>query len=1130
MAVHLHLAERTDGLADGLASLLARPLEDPFARELVVVPARGVERWLTQRLSHRLGVGARSGDGVCAGVQFVSPRSLVSLLLDADHEGAGDPWDPDTVAWPLMGVIDAAMGEPGFEDLTRHLGGGDPDHPWSSRRYAVARRLAGLFASYAAQRPSLITDWREGRDTDGTGNPLPADLAWQPEVWRRLLARLGTTPPDERHRETLARLRGGGADLDLPPRLSFFGHTRLPRTEVELLGALGSAREVHLWLPQVSPAVWTALAPTAVGGPVSRIEDDSAEWVGHPLLASLGRDARELRRTLGVIDAEEEVLVSPPRPEASTLLGWLQADLRENSLDTARAAQRTVDPTDRSVQVHACHGAARQVDVLREVLVGLLEDDPTLEPRDIVVMCPDIEAYAPLISAAFGLADLAPEGAHPAHELRVRLADRATGATNPLLALAASLVELAGGRLTATQVLDLAAAEPVRRRFGFDDDALERIHSWVRDSAVRWGWDAEHRGDFGLDLPDNTWSAGLRRLLLGAAVSGSGHRVVAGSLPVDDVGDGALEALGAFAEFLARLEATLDTARRATTVADWMRALSHGVHQLTRTPPDEAWRLAQFDREVARIGAGVAETSADDVALRHADVRALLAHRLRGRPTRSNFRTGTLTVCTMVPMRSVPHRVVALLGLDDGVFPRLGSIDGDDVLGRRPLTGERDVRAEDRQLLLDAVAAAGDHLVITYTGRGVHTGAERPPAVPLGELLDALDVSAAPTGFDRVRDQVVVRHPLQPFDEANLVMPSELARRDHAFTFDRAALAGAVAARGERTQSGPLVPAPLAVAEDGAEVSLADLHEFFAHPVRAFAKRRLRISTPLDLDEVSDGIPIELDGLARWDVGDRLIRSVLAHDDPQAAMLAEQLRGLLPPRDLGVGVLEGIVGQVRPLVMAGQDLRQGPARVVDVDVDLGDRRVTGTIDDLFGTDLVMVGFSTLAAKHRIAGWIDALALAAGLPGQPWTVHTLGRGRGGGQRARIDVLPPDDARRLLRDLLDVRERGLREPLPLPLKTASAWAAEHVRERDGRRSADADAAALHEWRTDPWAQRPFPTEDADVWHRRVWGDHAPLSVLCADPRPDEDWGDQRHRLGLYAWRVWGPLLAHEVVSSL
>jgi exodeoxyribonuclease V gamma subunit len=1116
VTLHLHTAERTDALADGLADLLVTPLPDPFAREVVVVPARGVERWLTQRLSHRLGVGARGGDGVCAGVDFVSPHSLVSMLLDRDAE---DPWSPDRLAWPLLEVIDGCLDEPGFEDLSRHLGHGDPADERSARRYAVARRLAGLFSSYAVQRPQLVRDWRAGDDTDGDGSPLADDLGWQADLWRRLVERVEAPAPDVRHAETLARLEAGGDGLDLPGRLSLFGHTRLPVTEVELLRALGEHRDVHLWLPQPSPALWSALAPTGAVGPVARADDESALMVAHPLLASLGRDSRELRRTLGDVDTEQHV---SGHADPTTLLGWLQSDLRANrSPDATLLASRVRAAADLSVQVHACHGTARQVDVLREVLVGLLQDDPTLEPRDILVMCPDIETYAPLISAGFGLADVAHEDVgHPAHRLRVRLADRSPGATNPLLGVAAELVELAAGRMTATSVLDLAATEPVRARFGFTDDHLERMARWVDQAAIRWGHDQEHRSAFGLELDANTWLTGLQRVLLGAAMSGEGHRYVGSTLPIDDVGDGHLELVGSFVEMVDRLHTFVRAAGDATSVADWTGALGAAVHGLTASSTDDAWRVAQFDRELARISAGVGD---HETRLRHADVRALLRHRLRGRPTRSNFRTGTLTVCTMVPMRSVPHRVVCLVGLDDGVFPRLESVDGDDVLARRPVTGERDIRSEDRQLLLDAIGAATETLVITYAGRGEHTGDDKPPAVPLGELLDTLDR----TSSEPVTGDVVVHHPLQPFDEANLTAGSLVPAHERPFSFDRTALAGARAARQPDVAPRALVPGPLPAPDVVEEVSLSDLQDFFAHPVRSFLRHRLRVTTPYDVDETKDAVPITLDGLEKWQVGDRLVHDVLTGGDPQAAMTAEQLRGLLPPLDLGSAMLTSIVTNVKPLVQAALPLRSGPARTLDVDIDLGDRRLTGTVGGVFGNNLVAVSYSSLGAKHRLAAWLDALALAAGHPDENWTAHTIGRWGRSGRRALISPMPDDDARTHLRSLVEVMERGQREPLPLPVKTSLAFAEEFRIGSHGH--ADPDAKALAEWVTPRFNETGFPKEDGDQWHVRAWGESAPFDVLAAPLLPDEQ-GEAPHRLGHYALRVWNPLLDHELVRGI
>jgi exodeoxyribonuclease V gamma subunit len=1123
VTLSIHRAERTDLLADGLAELLRAPLEDPFAREVVVVPARGVERWLTQRLSHRLGAGVRGGDGVCAGVEFRSPHALVAMLLGRERD---DPWDPDHLVWPLLQVVDASLGEPWCAALAAHLGHGvgadaEARDDRRNRRYAVARRLAGHLASYAAQRPRLLTDWREGRDTDGAGGELDADLRWQPELWRRLLEVVDAPPPDVRHEATLAVLRSdAGAGLDLPPRLSLFGHTRISATEAELLAALGELRDVHLWLPQVSATLWEDLRAVSAAGPVPRAEDHSADVVGHPLLAALGRDARELQRTLAPLGAKDEVLPSAEEGPVgdATMLGWLQQDLRANAVpDAATRAARVRDEADLSVQVHACHGAARQVDVLREVLVGLLADDPTLEPRDILVMCPDIETYAPLVSAAFGMAEVAPDGdGHPGHQLRVRLADRALTATNPLLRLASTLVELAGGRLTATQVLDLAGEEPVRLRFGFSDDDLDRLRQWTGEAGVRWGLDASHRRRYGLDLGQNTWQAGLDRVLLGVAMAGDDHRYAGGVLPLDDVGSGDVDLAGRLAELVDRLHAFVAAAEAATTVADWVRTLSEGVSRLTRTPPTEAWQVAQFDRELARVAvAGEGET-----ALRLADVRRLLDQRLGGRPTRASFRTGTLTVCTMVPMRSVPHRVVALLGLDDGLFPRATTPDGDDVLGRRPLTGERDVRSEDRQLLLDAVMAATERLVVTYTGAAEHTGAERPPAVPLGELVDALDVTA--TGA--TRGDVVVRHPLQPFDARNLV-PGELVP-GRPFSFDRAALAGARVARETRVVPGPLVAEPLPdrPLPDGAvpEVSLADLKAFFDHPVRAFLRQRLGVAAVLGADELADGVPIDLDALEKWAVGDRLVRDVLSGMSPTDGMTAELLRGVLPPGRLGERQLRDVVGVVQPIVTRALELRTGEPRAVDVDVVVGGVRLTGTVTELFGTDLVTVTYSSLGARQRLRAWIDLLALTVAHPDHNWRSHAVGKRRSGAQRALAGPLD-HRAEAWLADVLDTYRRGMREPLPLPLRTGLAYAEEAARLRMGV-DAHPDEKAEKAWRTDPFNDLGIPGEDADPWHCRAWGDRAGYDCLTGPPRPDERWDDdERHRLGQYAWRLWSPLLA-------
>ena len=1131
MTLHLHRAERADTLAAALAELLAQPLQDVFAEEVVAVPARGIERWLTQRLSHHLGRRSGRADGICAAVRFPSPAALIAEIGGATESGGTaqsrgtapfsgtaefDPWSPDAAAWPLLQVIDAAATEPWCRALADHLGY-LPDVPDAAhrrgRRYAVARRVAGLFDGYARHRPDMLAAWAAGRDEDGWGRPVPADMTWQPELWRRLGDRIDGPDPVARLTAIIGELRTQPMRVPLPERVSLFGPTALPARQFRVLTALAEHREVHLWLPHPSPALWSLLAdrPTAPGL-VLRSNDPDARSPQHPLLSSLGRDAREMQAILSTEPHHD--VHHPADGDANTLMRALQRDLRDDRRPGLGAT--TLAPQDNSIQVHACHGPARQVEVLRDVIIGLLADDPTLQPSDILVMCPDIEAYAPLVQGAFGLQQVA-DGGHPAHRLWVRLADRALTQTNPLLSTVGRLLDLADGRITASDVLDLAAWVPVRRRFSFDDDDLERLSRWVDQAGARWGLDAQHRSGFGLqEFPQNTWRAGLDRILLGVAMAEEDNNRLATALPLDDVGSSDVALAGRFAELLARLTTAVDAMAGEQSVREWQRTLQDAVGSLTRVSSTDGWQAAELHRELAAMAEQAALSGSADVRLGRTDIRALLAGKLAGRPTRANFRTGTLTVCTMVPMRSVPHRVVCLLGLDDGVFPRAAREDGDNLLARDPAVGERDPRSEDRQLLLDALMAATDTVVITYTGADERTGQRRPPAVPLGELLDALDDTATRPDGKTVRDQILIRHPLQPFDPRT-VKPGELGRPGP-FTFDPAAARGARAAAEPRHPAPPFLHTPLPPLPV-ADIELEALIALLTHPAKGFLRQRLEVAVPFEEEDPPDALTVELDQLQRWGVGDRLLRDRLAGVSEEECRQAEWRRGILPPGPLGVRALQDVFEDLRPLVDGTAAMRAAPHRTVDVTVDLaGGRQLRGTVSGVRENNLVTVSFSKLAPAARLKAWINLLALTAAQPETPWTATTVGRGRvRSPEKAALPPLSAQTAGDVLGQLVDLYDRGLQEPLPLPVKSAAEYAIS--------RSGGGDIAQARQQADMRWATSKYPGEDADAAHVQVWGRRAPLTTLMAPRRPDEQWGQELDRFGELAVRLWFPLLRHE-----
>lgn len=1093
MALIVHRAAHAAELVEGLAAELARPAEDPFAKELVVVPARGVERWLSQRLSHHL--GSVREDGVCAGVDFVSPASFGRLVGQTD----GGPWSVGELTWTVLATIDASLDQPWCFTLAQHLGHfdtGDDAELKRGRRFATAQRLARLFVSYVAQRPAMLLAWESGQDVDGLGSTLPSDLAWQPALWRELVA--GRVGPVQEHAQLCADVRAGVRATGLPARVSLFGHTRISEADLELIEAVATQRDVHLWLPHPSPDLWQRVEALGRVRAKKRSDDQSYVAAMHPLLAAWGRDSRELQLRLGPVDVEEpegrHETSAARTPQPPTLLATLQSDIVANRLPTHWSGT-----TDSSISVHNCHGPSRQVEVLRELLVGMLQDDPTLQPRDIVVMCPDIEAYAPLIEAAFGLGDIV-EVTHPGQRLRVRLADRSLVQTNPLMSVVAALLNLAAGRAEASRILDFLALPPVRRRFSFTDDDLEKMVDWVEETGIRWAFDASRRAEYGLEgYAQNTWQFGLNRLLAGVALSDDSQMWLGQTLPLDDVGSSDIDLVGRFAEAIGRLAATADALQGRQRLAHWLQTLNDAAGSLALSERGEDWQLAQVRRELTSLLAGAEASGQVDAELSLSDVRALVADRVAGRPTRANFRTGSLTVCTMTPMRSVPHRVVCLLGLDDGVFPRSVRADGDDVLARTPAIGDRDARSEDRQLLLDAVLAATDRLIITYSGRNEVTGETRPPAVVLGELLDVTHAMAPDVA-------VVEEEPLQAFSD-------ELLTASASRSFDASMERAAQAARLERIAESPLGEAALQ-SHQPTDVELDDLISFLADPVRAFLRHRLEVFVDSDEDERGDELPIELDGLAEWQVGDRMLRELFEGAASQAVLEREWRRGVLPPGKLGWAKAQDILRKAGPIASTAQAISQGvSASACDITLDLGGRLLTGTVTDLFDTRVVKMTYSKMGPKPQLQAWVSLLALAADSPGRAWTAGALGRG----SRApvqRVAFTEPDDPLTILNDLVALYEAGMNAPLPLPLRTSFAWA-------DGYRQGGAPRAAAYA--RGRWESGNYPGESAQPVQVAVWGPGMSWDRLVAiPPLPGEDPTGVESRLGALALRLWGPLL--------
>ena len=1144
--LYVHRSERADLLAEQLAQILRKPLDDPLTPELVAVPTRGVERWLTQRLSHRLGCTDGRSDGVSANIDFPFPGTLVgrSVAAATGLDPGTDPWSPERAVWPLLGVVDEHLGAPFLEPLAGYLRASSvAREDGALTRFAAVRHVADLYDQYSVHRPGLIRTWAGGEYGD-----VPHRHRWQADLWRQLRSRIGTESPAERLESAALRIAGDPDIVDAPSRISLFGMTRLPASYLLVLKSLAEQRDVHLLLLHPSGALWSSVSAASPAPPsgLRRSDDPTASTPRNPLLRSWGRDAREMQLVLAAHEAvASDHLAVPDEPDGG-LLHLIQSAVRGDRAPEGIAVPPTVDRRpllgegDRSLQVHSCHGRYRQVEVLRDAVLHLLSADETLQPRDVIVMCPDVEAFAPLVQAVFAGDSTAPFGLSGSPEVRVRLADRSLRQTNPMLGTAGVLLELAESRLTASQVLDLAGQEPVRRRFQFDDDELAVLERWVIEMGTRWGLDREHRQLWKLgSLATNTWESGLDRLLLGVAMAEQDCRMFEGTLPLDDVASTEVDLAGRFAEYVARLAHAIRTLSGRKPIADWVQDLKNATETLACADVHDAWQEDQLRRvleEVASEAAPVDAADPDSVLpeLTVPELRSVLANRLKGRPTRANFRTGDLTVCTLVPMRSVPHRVVCLLGLDDGVFPRHAERDGDDIISADPHVGDRDARSEDRQLLLDALLAATDHLLITYSGRDERTNRIKPPAVPVAELLDTIDqMVRPPEPFGRARDAVVVQHPLQSFDPRNFT-PRALGDSGP-WSFNRVDLEGARALVGPRRDRLPFIGSQLPDRE-GSVFPLESLVGFIKSPVEWFLRERLGIYVNGTREEPEDRLPIELSSLEEWGVGDRLLKAVLEGAELEAALNAERARGLLPPHPLAEPVLDFVVPVVEQLAQQVRDMPcfESPAGSVEINLRLPSGRiVVGTVPGVRDSTVVSCVYSKLGPKHRLESWVRLLAIASS--GTVPSAAAVTLGRSGSRKATsvavselrlngTDVDPVSSAAAMLDRLVDLYERGMREPLPMYCKTSAEWVARY-RTGDG-----SERNAQKAWDGDL-----FDGESAEEAHLLVLGGRVPFhSIFEALPLPDEcglGWVESEpSRFGRLSRRLWDDLLDHEFPRML
>ncbi|MGG7447507.1 exodeoxyribonuclease V subunit gamma [Kosakonia oryzendophytica] len=1070
------------------------PLDDPFEPEVVLVQSTGMAQWLQMTLAQKFGIAAN--------ITFPLPASFiwdmfVSVLDDIPKESA---FNKQSMSWKLMSLLPGMLQREEFTMLHHYLSDDDDKR----KLFQLSSRVADLYDQYLVYRPEWLTRWEVGQSVEG----LDEAQRWQAPLWRALVEHTAALGQPHWHRANLyqrfidkldsAQSRPAG----LPSRVFICGISALPPVYLQALQALGKHIDVHLlftnpcryyWGDIKDPAFLAKLITrqrrhhrearqfplfrdTQTAG--SLFNDEGEQDVSNPLLGSWGKLGRDNIYLLAGMERYEEldafVDITP-----GTLLQNIKYDILElkNAAIAGVTAEefsrsdkkRRLEPGDRSVTVHVCHSPQREVEILHDRLLAMLEADPELSPRDIVVMVADIDSYSPYIQSVFG-------SASGERYVPYAISDRRARQAHPALQAFISLLSLPDSRFVSEDVLALLDVPVLAARFNINEEGLRYLRLWVNESGIRWGMDDDNVRELALPpTGQHTWQFGLTRMLLGYAME-SRQGEWQSILPYDESSGLIAELVGHLASLLMQLNIWRRGLAQVRPLEEWLPVCREMLNDFFLPDQDTEAALALIEQqwqEIIAQGVGANYGEAIPLSL----LRDELAQRLDQERISQRFLAGPVNICTLMPMRSIPFKVVCLLGMNDGVYPRTLPPLGFDLMSQKPQRGDRSRRDDDRYLFLEALISAQQQLYISYIGRAIQDNKERFPSVLVQELVDYIGQSHYLPGDEaancdeseqRVKAHITHLHTRMPFDPANYVA-------DEWQSYARDWLPAA-SQQGETHPAfiQPLEPLPLQT------LAFDQLQRFWAHPVRAFFQMRLQVNFRPEESEIPDAEPFVLDGLSRYQLNNELLNALVEQQDAEKLFRRYRAAGALPYGAFGEIIWETQCQEMQALASRVSELRQ-PADSLEIDLHCAGVHLTGWLPRVQADGLLRWRPSLLSVSQGVQLWLEHLVYCAS--GGTGESRLFVRKDG---EWRFPPLNPDHAMDYLALMIDGYREGMAKPLLLLPESGGAWikvcydAANDAMVMDDETLQKAQSKFLQAYE----GNMVVRGEGDDLWYQRLW----------------------------------------------
>jgi len=1048
-------------LAAQLAELQQQDPLPPLAAETVLVQSNELSRWLSLFLAQHHGIASH--------VDFPYPSAYIwklfgQVLPDVPQK---QTFSTDAMAWRIFELLPACKESNTFSVINNYLG--EQDDPL--KRYALSHRLADSFDQYLMYRPDWLKAWEQG-DTPH----------WQAALWQQLTAGEGETL----HRANLLnqltdylttiQIRPEG----LPERLAIFGISALPPVYLNLFELMARHCDITMYFLSPSAGYWGDLVDKKTQSQRlaqrdlfdeigDETEEDDYFNTGHPLLASLGKQGQEFFEQLQ--SCEHEPFEAYIEPERDHLLGMLQHDIHVLNNPDVVAEKIAVSSEDKSIMAHACHSPMREIEVLHDQLLALFEHDDDLSPTDIVVMTPDIEIYAPWIDAVFA-------NASNKQSIPYGIADCGVRYQSPVLNAFISLLSLPQSRFDVETILTLLECKAIQQRFGLDEEQLTTIRQWLRDTQTRWALSAEHKADF--DLPksnNNTWRAGLDRLLLAYAMpmtrTGKPTELFENQLAFDGITGEKASTMAQLCVFMDGLDTLRNRLSKPRTAEQWLDQLNQLLDQMflaSHDSRDEA-ELTLIRQTLAKL-VETTELAEFEQTLSLVLVKDWINGHLDTSQTINRFMGSGVTFCGMVPMRSIPFKVVCLIGMNDDSYPRRQPTQGFDLLSYDFRLGDRSRRDDDRFLFLEALMSCQAYLYLSYVGKSIRDNAAIPPSVLISDLRDVVNQTYVNEQGEELWPQLLTEHPLQAFSQRYFD-----GQNAQLFSF---AQAQCPANHIDNTTA--WFEQALPEAEDSwKQINLNQLINFFRHPARYLMRERLGMRLEMADEQLDIREPFELDGLQAWQLRQQLLHSHITDETGQAAsnMLdLVQASGILPEGQMGEQIFEG---QNQLVEQFAEKLQPHYPEVfltaAPFELKLNDFVLTGQLEQLHQGGLFHYRMAKAKGHDLLNLWINHLILNATKPeGVALHSELLTEDK------EYQLTPVDNAEALLQQLVDLYWQGMQQALPFFSNTSYAFAKTTL----NKTTASPETAMLAAWQGGQYAS----AEVDDAYYQQLYQD-SPLT---------------------------------------